>query len=99
MAASPGGDLAAPSPKSRALPSIVCGGLIAGVLDLTYAIRVYTILPSARVATVGRAFFGLPMVAFGVVHLLYGDLVTRFASVGHPGFRVVASGRASSEQF
>jgi uncharacterized membrane protein YphA (DoxX/SURF4 family) len=35
--------------------------------------------PSKNVVTIGRVFFGLPMIAFGAVHLFAGDFVTRFA--------------------
>jgi hypothetical protein len=38
-----------------------------------------TFAPSGKLAAVGRVFFGLPTVAFRVVHLLNGDFATRFA--------------------
>lgn len=49
-----------------------------------------TFAPSGKLAAFGRVFFGLPMVAFGVVHFLYGDFVTRFA----PGWPSWAPGRS-----
>jgi hypothetical protein len=43
MADSMSGDFAASSrPKPRPFPAIIVGGLIVGVLDLTYAILVYS---------------------------------------------------------
>lgn len=60
---------------SRALPSIVCGGLIAGVLDLTYAILVYSPTNPVRIpqtiasGVLGAKSYGgrLPSAALGVV--------------------------------
>jgi hypothetical protein len=49
-----------------------------------------TFAPSGTLAAVGRVFFGRPKVAFGVVHLLYGDFAARCA----PGWPSWAPGRS-----
>jgi hypothetical protein len=50
---------------------------------------IMTTLPPKVLTAVGRVFFGLPMVAFGVVHVLNSDFVTKFA----PGWPSWVPGR------